>query len=50
MYTLGTLQLLIYADYVNILGEHIHIIKKNTEPVLVAGKDTGLEVNAEKTK
>lgn len=32
------------------MGENIYIIKKNTEAVLVAGKETGLEVNAEKTK
>jgi hypothetical protein len=27
----GTPQLLVYADYVNILGGHVHTIKKNTE-------------------
>jgi hypothetical protein len=32
------------------MGENMHVIKKNTEAVLVAGKETGLEVNAEKTK
>ena len=35
----GTHQLLVYADYVNILGESIHIIKKNTYALVVASKD-----------
>jgi hypothetical protein len=34
----------------NILGGSIHSIKKNTEALVVTRKDTGLEVNAEKTK
>ena len=34
----------------NILGRSIHIIKKNTEALVVACKETGLEVNADKTK
>jgi hypothetical protein len=46
----GTHQLLVYADDVNILGGSIHTIRKNTEALLIAGKETGLEVNAEKTK
>jgi hypothetical protein len=46
----GTHQLLVYADYVNTLGGRVHNIKKNTENLVVASKDTGLEVNAEKTK
>jgi len=43
-------QLLDYADDVNVLGGSVHIIKKNTKPLVVARKDTGLEVNADKTK
>ena len=39
-----------YADYVNILSGSILNIKKHTEAVVFAGKETGLEVNAEKTK
>jgi hypothetical protein len=46
----GTHQLLVYPDDVNILGGSIHIIRKSTEALLIASKETGLEVNAEKTK
>jgi sorting nexin-29 len=46
----GTHQLLIYADDVNLLGDNINIIKKNAEALLDASKETGLEVNSEKTK
>jgi hypothetical protein len=46
----GTHQLLAYADDVNILGGSVHAIKKNTEALVVASKEIGLEVNSEKTK
>jgi hypothetical protein len=47
----GTCQLLVYADdVVNILDESIHGIKKNAEVLVVTSRETGLEVNAEKTK
>jgi hypothetical protein len=43
----GAHQCLVYADGVNLLGEDINIIKKYTV-LLHAGKEVGLEVNAEK--
>jgi hypothetical protein len=43
-------QLLVYADDVNTLCGSIHTIRKNTEILLIASKEIGLEVNAEKTK
>jgi hypothetical protein len=46
----GTHQLLAYADDANILGGSVHTVKENTEALLVATKEIGLEVNAHKTK
>jgi len=46
----GTHQLLVYADDVNILGGSVHTIKEKAEALIVASKETGLEVNADKTK
>jgi hypothetical protein len=46
----GTHQLLVYADDVNILGESVHTVKKDTQSLLVCSKEIGLEVNAGKTK
>jgi hypothetical protein len=46
----GTHQLLAYADDINIVGENIDTILKNTNALLVASKAVGLEVNPEKTK
>ena len=43
-----THQLLVYADAVSILGGSIHTIKKSTEVLVVASKQIGLEVYAEK--
>jgi hypothetical protein len=45
----ATHQLLAYADDVNVLGENIYIIHKNTEALLDSGKNVRLEVNSEKT-
>ena len=46
----GTHQLLFYADYVNILAGSLHTTKKNTEALVAASKENGLEVNANKIK
>ena len=46
----GTHQLLAYADDVNILEGSVHTVKENAEALVVATKETGLEVNADKTK
>jgi hypothetical protein len=45
----GTHQHLAYADD-NILGGSVHTVKKNAEALVVAAKEIGLEVNADKTK
>ena len=46
----GTQQLLAYAEDDNILGGSIHTVKENVEALVVATKEIGLEVNADKTK
>jgi hypothetical protein len=46
----GTHQLLVYADEVNLLGDSVNTIKENSETLLEASRDIGLEINAEKTK
>jgi len=46
----GTHQLLPYADDVNILGGSVHIVKENVEALVAATKETGLEVNTDKSK
>jgi hypothetical protein len=45
-----THQLWIYAVDVTLLGDSINTIKENTETLLEAIRDIGLEINAEKTK
>jgi hypothetical protein len=45
----GTHQLLVYADYVNLLDDNIDAIKKNMKTLIDTGKEAGLEVNTEKT-
>ena len=46
----GTHQLLVYADDVHILGGSVHTVKKNTEDLVFASKETELEVNSDKNK
>jgi hypothetical protein len=46
----GTHQLLAYTDDINIVGENINTVKGDTETLLDASKEVGLEVNSEKTK
>ena len=46
----GTHKLLVYADDVNIVGGSVNTVKEKTEPLVVASKEIGLEVNADKTK
>jgi hypothetical protein len=46
----GTYQLFFYADDVNLLGANIDTIKKNTQSLIYASKEVGLEENTEKTK
>jgi hypothetical protein len=46
----GTHQLPVCTDNVNILGESIYTMKKNTEASVVSSGEIGPKVNAEKTK
>jgi len=45
----GTHQLLVHADDVNIMRGSVHTIQKKAEASLVGSKNTGIEVNADKT-
>jgi hypothetical protein len=45
-----THQLLAYADDVNLLGDNIDTINKNTETLIYASQKVGLEINVDKTK
>ena len=46
----STQQVLVYPDDVNMLGAGIHIMKKNTETLIVVCKEVGLEENTEDCK
>jgi hypothetical protein len=41
---------LVYADDVNLLGDSRNTVEENTEFILEASRDIGLEINAEKAK
>jgi hypothetical protein len=41
--------LLVYADDINLLGDNIDVVKKNTETLTDASKEVDLEEQAEKT-
>jgi hypothetical protein len=42
-------QLLVYADDMNLPGDRVHTVKKNTQTLIDASEEVSLEVNAEKT-
>jgi hypothetical protein len=44
----GTHQLLVFADDMNLLGDNIDTMKKNTETLIGGSKEVGLEVNQRK--
>jgi hypothetical protein len=44
----GTQQLLAYADDVNLLGDNIDTVNRNTETLIDASKEVGIKVNVEK--
>jgi hypothetical protein len=46
----GTRQNLVYADDINILGGSVHTVWRNSDVSVVANKETGIEINADKTK
>ena len=39
-----------FLDDVNILGGSVHTMQEDAEALVVAGRETRLEVNADKTK
>ena len=46
----GTHQILVYADDINIVGGSTNTIKKNTEALVIASREIGLNADADKTK
>ena len=50
MYVNFLVHIVDHANDANILGRSVHTIKKNTEALVIASKEIGLEVNGDKTK
>jgi hypothetical protein len=46
----GTHQLLVCADYMNLLGDNIDTINRNTQTLIDASNEISIEVNTEKNK
>jgi hypothetical protein len=46
----GTHHLVAYTDDMNLLGDNIDTIKRNTVTLIDASKEVGLELNVEKVK
>jgi hypothetical protein len=46
----GTHQLLVYANYVNLLGSNVDNIKRNIETLIEPSEEVDQEVNEEKTE
>ena len=46
----GTHQIVVYADFVNILGDSVNTTKKNAEALVFAVEKTGIELNVDKSK
>jgi hypothetical protein len=46
---IGTYQLSVYADSVNLLGDIVNTIKEKAETFLEASRYIGLEIDAQKT-
>ena len=46
----GKYQFLVYANDVNILGGSLHTVRETAEALIVASKEFGLEVYADKSK
>jgi hypothetical protein len=43
-------QLVVYSDYVNLLGANANSVKKNAEALTDSSKEAGLEAITDKTK
>jgi hypothetical protein len=44
----GTHQLLVYANKVSMLGGSVQTVKESTDALVVASKESGLDVNSER--